>query len=93
MIYPEIKSLRDLLINGEKELKDDEKRIDEIAEQEVRNFFSAYKAEELESYIIKEYKESIRNIYTEKVNKKRTILNNIAERLSKIESNYLIEKV
>lgn len=91
MELPETKKLREILLEGEQELKAEEEKIHSIIDQETKAFFSRYQDGEWDKSIEREFRDAIRNIYDRKVRKKRARLEAINKKISRIENEYLSE--
>jgi len=89
MIDKEIETLKNYLINGEIEIKSEEEGIDAKVEEETEAFFSQYPPGEVDASLKTEYKNSLKNIYINKINKKRTIISDLNSRIMSFENDFI----
>lgn len=91
MSIPEIQKLRQRLEEGEEELRSEEEKIKETIDNETKIFFSRFDRKSMDESIENEFRESLENIFRDRINKKRSLLNEISNKIRRIENEFFKE--
>ena len=89
MACPEIEKLREYLESGNLELRIEEKKLTEQIESETSSFFSRYDRDSIDETMVNEFRESLRNIYSDSLKKKYALLEDVRKKIDRIEGEYM----
>jgi glutamyl-tRNA reductase len=89
MLEKEIKILKDYIGKDEESLDSEIRKINEQIEMETAEFFSKYMDSGVDESLKDEFRKSLRDIYMEKIEKKRSVIDAIASKVQSFEQKYI----